>query len=88
MGAALRFAKAGEMLTAKAASKLRRTARFFEPLLSTKEGCTIAPKTEGLNTGQWVCADCGEVFQNNAMAHSHAPSHRRVWWTGERFEEP
>lgn len=80
-------AKAGEQIQAKAAAKLKRLNRFFEALLSTREGCTIQPKSDAKN-GQWACADCGEVFQNNGMAGSHAKSHRLMWWTGEHFEEP
>lgn len=83
----MRIAKTGEEISPRAASKLRKTTHFFERILTSKEACTIAPKSESQN-GQWVCVDCGEVFQNNMQAHGHTSSHRRAWWTGERFEEP
>lgn len=82
-----RNAKAGEAISAKAAAKLRKTARIFEQILATKDGCTIAPKSQTV-TGQWVCADCGRVLPNNFSAATHTTRHRLAWWTGERFEEP
>jgi hypothetical protein len=81
------MAKAGDPISARAAARLRRTAPFFARILGTKEGCIVHPKSPGTG-GQWVCAHCGEAFQNNAMAFSHPKSHRLAWWTGERFEEP
>lgn len=83
----IKMAKAGEEISAKAASKLRKMNRFFERLLTTKESVTVKPKSDA-TSGQWICADCGEVFQNNMGAHMHSKSHRRVWWTGTDFEEP
>ncbi len=83
----LKIAKAGEVVSPKAAAKLRKRHRFFEHVLSTKEGCTIYPDSKQ-SGGQWVCVDCGEIFMNNLGAQGHAKSHRRAWWTGERFEEP
>lgn len=80
-------AKAGQQLSARAASKLRKTSNYFEHFLKTCEACTIQPKSDAKN-GQWICADCGEIFQNNMMAQNHSISHRRTWWTGEHFEEP
>lgn len=55
--------------------------------LDSKESLTIQPKSDAQG-GQWACADCGEMFQNNMGAQMHPPSHRRMWWTGTHFEEP
>ncbi len=81
-----RVALAGERITAKAAARMRRDFPMMRVLL-TNETCTIAPKTDTAN-GQWACADCGEMLQNNMQAHGHPKSHRLAWWTGTRFEEP
>lgn len=82
-----RFAKAGEEMTPKAMSNLKKNyPRMFERGFDTKDSITIKPKSDAQG-GQWMCADCGEVFANNMGASQHTPSHRRVWWTGTRFEE-
>jgi hypothetical protein len=86
---AFKVAKAGEKISAKAMAKLRKLAPRVFGTLTTKESVTVQPKNPAVQHGQWICADCGEVFQNNMGAHWHEPeSHRRVWWTGEHFEEP
>jgi hypothetical protein len=79
-------AKAGEKFKPNARAKLRQLMIWEgEP----DEFFVAHTKTAGVNNGQFVCADCGEVFQNNMQAWAHSPlSHRRAWWTGERFEEP
>jgi hypothetical protein len=74
-------AKAGQKLTPKAIAKLTKLVRFEPP-------ADVQPKSDTKH-GQWVCCDCGEPFQNNAMAGSHRPkSHRMGWWTGLHVEEP
>lgn len=83
----MKVAKAGDELTGRATMKLRSSAEFWRRVLSTKEGITVAPKSD-TQGGQWVCVDCGEAFQNNMTAHSHVKSPRRAWWTGDRFEAP
>jgi hypothetical protein len=82
-------ASAAETLAPKAVKRLRKDhPRIFGDLLKHDGEHVIAPASDE-KTGQWVCADCGEVFQNNLMAHNHRPkSHRRVWWTGTQFESP
>ncbi len=81
-----RYAKAGEQTSAKAFSKLDKALHGY---LSKggREAATIQPKTDA-KEGRWICADCGEVFQNNAMSQSHFKSHRLAWWTGTQIEEP
>ncbi len=81
-----RTAKAGELTSAKAFRKLNGLTRGFLSL-GGRNAATIQPKSAATN-GQWVCADCGEVLQNNMMADGHAASLRLAWWTGEHLEEP
>ena len=79
-------AKAGESISERAIKKLKLVwPRVFERW--TAEDFIVKPKGTSQD-GQWICADCGEIFQNNMMAWSHSDSHRRVWWTGTDFEEP
>lgn len=87
MSEKMKTAKAGDELTARAACNMRKASRFWESFLTTKEACTVQPKSDA-QAGQWVCIDCGAHLRNNFEAHGHTKSHRRAWWTGERFEEP
>jgi hypothetical protein len=83
-----KIAKAGEQLSARAVSHMKANwPRTFKRELTTKEAITIKPKSD-TKQGQWFCADCGHAFQNNLQVWAHSNSHRRVWWTGEHFEEP
>lgn len=88
-----RFAKAGEEMSARAMSALKKNyPRMFGRGFDTKESITIKPKSPTVQ-GQWMCADCGEAFQNNMGASQHQTRHahhRLVWWASAagQFEEP
>lgn len=81
-----RFAKSGDMISAKAGAKLRKR---FRGLFDSREACLVHPKSEG-DGGQWLCIDCGEVFANNLEASSHPKSHRLAWrsFTSGKLEVP
>ncbi len=88
-----RFAKAGEEMSAKAMSSLKKNhPHMFGRGFDTKESITIKAKSASVQ-GQWMCADCGEAFQNNMGASQHQTKHvrhRLVWWSSlhTQFEEP
>jgi len=75
-------AKAGEKFTAKAAAALRRRRIELDEVTSV-----VQPKSDAKN-GQWMCADCGAVFDNNMQMWGHPKRHRIGWWTGTQLEEP
>jgi hypothetical protein len=77
-------ATAGESITAKAMTYLRKTYPHMADVFSS---ATVIQPGSAAKNGQWACADCGRMFLNNSAAFGHTRSHRLVWWTGYRFEE-
>ena len=61
---------------------LRKRGIVFNPLK-----IYVQPKS-GTQQGQWMCADCGDVFANNLQMWGHPKKHRIGWWTGTHMEEP
>ncbi len=82
----LKYAKAGDEITAKAGATIRAKYSHLTCCFATREDCTVKPKSDA-KRGQWCCIDCGEFFQNNMSSHQHQASHRRAWWTGTAIEE-
>jgi ribosomal protein L37AE/L43A len=80
-------AKAGDKVTAKAASRIRKVSDYHARIVSTPEGCTVQAKSDATQ-GLWVCVTCGEIFQNNFEAGGHPESHKLGWMTNGRIEEP
>ena len=74
------LAKAGERFTPKAVAALRKRRVVLTQVV-------VQPKSDAKN-GQWMCADCGEVFANNMQMWGHPKKHRIGWWTGTHLEEP
>lgn len=80
----IRTAKAGETIGKGARRNLSRLLRI--PLSKVQ---TIVANRSDTQDGQWVCADCDEVFSNNMQAHGHAEiGHRLGWWCNGQIEEP
>lgn len=84
-----KVAAVGDVLSARAGAKLRRTlnADVFRARFGTRELCTVRPKGEGQD-GQWICIDCGELPANNLQVHGHPRSHRIAWLTPGGIEVP
>lgn len=74
--------KAGDTFKTKALTALRKRGIVFNPLK-----IYVQPKS-GTQHGQWMCADCGDVFANNMQMWGHPKKHRIGWWTGTHMEEP
>ena len=89
MGDERKIAKEGDVLSARAGAKLRKSlpAALFQARFGTREKCTVRAKGAG-QQGQWICVDCGELPENNMQVHGHAKSHRIAWLGPEGIEVP
>lgn len=82
----LTYAKAGDEITAKAGSNIRKKYPNLARCFATKDDCTVKPKSDA-KEGRWMCITCGEFFQNNMGSQGHSRTHKRAWWTGTAIEE-
>jgi hypothetical protein len=64
----------GEKLTPKTIARLKSLRVVVD-----EQNDTVRAKSDAKG-GQWICADCGEPFQNNMQADQHSTKHRLGWW--------